>query len=175
MGGGKIMEVKIKKVHPKAVIPTYATEYSAGMDLTAVSVEIDKYGNKVYHTGLAFEIPKGYAGFIFPRSSNAKKNLWLTNSVGIIDADYRGEVTLKFKTSLRTPKNLKFWLKSWFNKPINDDDTVNVINVWDNEDYQVGERVGQLVIMPFPQIEFKEVDKLSETARNTGGYGSTGK
>lgn len=174
MGGGEVMEVKIKKVHPKAVIPTYATEYSAGMDLTAVSVEIDKYGNKVYHTGLAFEIPRGYAGFIFPRSSNAKKNLWLTNSVGIIDADYRGEVTLKYKTSLRALNTFKTWLKVYFGK-IKDDDSVDVLNIWDNEDYQVGERVGQLVIMPFPQIEFKEVDKLSETARNTGGYGSTGK
>ena len=174
MGGGEVMEVKIKKVHPKAVIPTYATEYSAGMDLTAVSVEIDKYGNKVYHTGLAFEIPRGYAGFIFPRSSNTKKNLWLTNSVGIIDADYRGEVTLKYKTSLRALNTFKTWLKVYFGK-IKDDDSVDVLNIWDNEDYQVGERVGQLVIMPFPQIEFKEVDKLSETARNTGGYGSTGK
>lgn len=174
MGGGKIMEVKIKKVHPKAVIPTYATEYSAGMDLTAVSVEIDKYGNKVYHTGLAFEIPKGYAGFIFPRSSNAKKNLWLTNSVGIIDADYRGEVTLKYKTSLRALKTFKTWLKVCFGK-IKDNDSIDVLNVWDNEDYKEGERVGQIVIMPFPQVEFVEVDILSETARNTGGYGSTGK
>ena len=159
---------------PMSTIPTYATEYSAGMDLTAVSVEIDKYGNKVYHTGLAFEIPKGYAGFIFPRSSNAKKNLWLTNSVGIIDADYRGEVTLKYKAGLRALSGFKTWFKLCFSK-ITDNDTVNVTNIWDNEDYKVGERVGQLVIMPFPQIEFKEVDKLSETVRGAGGYGSTGK
>lgn len=169
------MEVKIKKVHPNAVIPTYATEDSAGMDLTVTSWEFDEYGNKVYHTGLAFEIPKGYAGFIFPRSSNAKKNLWLTNSVGIIDADYRGEVTLKYKTTLRVLRDFKIWLKVWFKKKITEKDTVNITNVWDNEDYQVGDKCGQIVIMPFPQIEFKEVDELSETVRGTGGYGSTGK
>ena len=169
------MEVKIKKLAPNAVIPTYATEDSAGMDLTVTSWELDNYGNKVYHTGLAFEIPKGYAGFIFPRSSNAKKNLWLTNSVGIIDADYRGEVTLKYKTTLRALRDFKIWLKVWFKKKITEKDTVNITNVWDNEDYQVGDKCGQIVIMPFPQIEFKEVKELSKTERGAGGYGSTGK
>lgn len=168
------MEVKIKKLHPDAVIPAYATEDSAGMDLTAVSVEIDKYGNKVYHTGLAFEIPRGYAGFVFPRSSNAKKNLWLTNSVGIIDADYRGEVTLKYKAGLRALSGFKTWFKLCFSK-ITDNDTVNVTNIWDNEDYQVGDKCGQIVIMPFPKIEFVEAEELSETSRGNGGYGSTGR
>lgn len=175
MGGGKIMEVKIKKLHPLAVIPTYATEDSAGMDLTVVSWEFDKYGNKVYHTGLAFEIPKGYAGFIFPRSSNAKKNLWLTNSVGVIDADYRGEVTLKFKTSIRAISSLWTRLKIFIKKSLAEKDVCNVTNIWDNEDYQIGDKCGQLVIMPFPKIEFKEVDELSQTSRGNGGYGSTGR
>lgn len=170
------MEVKIKKLHPNAVIPAYSTEDAAGMDLTAVSVEFDKYGNKVYHTGLAFEIPKGYAGFIFPRSSNAKTGLWLTNSVGIIDADYRGEVTMKYKSSIRVPRTLKVLLKLIFlKKALSAKDSVSVTNIWDNNDYEAGDRIGQMVIMPFPQIHFKEVDELSQTNRGAGGYGSTGR
>lgn len=168
------MKVKIKKLHPLAEIPAYATDYSAGMDLTAVSVEFDKWGNKVYHTGLAFEIPRGYAGFIFPRSSNAKKSLWLTNSVGIVDADYRGEVTLKFKTSLRIVNSFRNMLKILFGK-ITEDDNVGILDIWDNDDYKAGDRVGQIVVMPFPSIEFEEVSELSQTQRGIGGYGSTGK
>lgn len=174
MEGGDGMKVKIKRLHPLAEIPAYATDYSAGMDLTAVSVEFDKWGNKVYHTGLAFEIPRGYAGFIFPRSSNAKKSLWLTNSVGIVDADYRGEVTLKFKTSLRMVNSFRNMLKILFGK-ITEDDNVGILNLWDNNDYKAGDRVGQIVIMPFPNIEFEEVSELSQTQRGIGGYGSTGK
>lgn len=167
------MEVKIKKVHPNAVIPTYATEDSAGMDLTVTSWEFDDYGNKVYHTGLAFEIPKGYAGFIFPRSSNAKKNLWLTNSVGIIDADYRGEVTLKYKASIRVINTLWVRLKLFFKHSVRNN--IGITSVWENTDYEVGDKCGQIVIMPFPQIEFKEVKELSKTERGAGGYGSTGR
>lgn len=175
MGGGEVMEVKIKKLHPLAVIPTYATEDSAGMDLTVVSWEFDEYGNKVYHTGLAFEIPKGYAGFIFPRSSNAKKHLWLTNSVGIIDADYRGEVTLKYKTSIRIATSFWTRLRLFITKTLNPQGSINITNIWDNDDYKVGDKCGQIVIMPFPKIEFREVKELSKTSRGQGGYGSTGK
>lgn len=174
MGGGEVMEVKIKKLHPLAVIPTYATEDSAGMDLTVVSWEFDEYGNKVYHTGLAFEIPKGYAGFIFPRSSNAKKDLWLTNSVGIIDADYRGEVTLKFKASIRVINSFWIRLKIFLN-PSSGNNTIGITSVWGETDYKVGDKCGQIVIMPFPQIKFKEVEELSKTSRGQGGYGSTGR
>ena len=169
------MEVKIKKLVPNAVIPAYATDDSAGMDLTVTSWEFDEYGNKVYHTGLAFEIPKGYAGFVFPRSSTAKKNLWLTNSVGIIDADYRGEVTFKFKTSIRVASSFWTRIKIFFKKTLKQKDVFNVTNIWDNDDYQVGEKCGQIVIMPFPKIEFKEVAELSNTERGAGGYGSTGR
>lgn len=171
------MKVAIKKLRPKAVIPAYSTEGAAGMDLTAVSVEFDKYGNKVYHTGLAFEIPKGYAGFIFPRSSNAKTSLWLTNSVGVIDSDYRGEVTMKYKSSLRVITTLKIWFKLLFRKKkgLSEEDGVDVTNIWDNDDYKAGDRVGQIVILPYPQIEFIETDVLSETQRGAGGYGSTGR
>lgn len=141
------MKVKIKKLHPDAVIPKYAKPGDAGMDLTAVSVEDEYYnGNVVYNTGLAFEIPEGYVGLLFPRSSNSKKGLLLSNSVGVIDSGYRGEVSFKFKV-LNSSMGI----------------------------YKVGERIGQILIVPYPQIEFEEVEELSETERGTGGYGSTGK
>ena len=152
------MEVKIKKLHKDAVIPTYANNGDAGLDLTAISAETDKYGNIVYHFGLAFEIPEGYVGLIFPRSSICKKTLSLTNSVAVIDSCYRGEVTAKFKQANPFPISVKV-------------DRSNLNNL----EYEVGDRVAQMIILPYPKIEFKEVDELSETERGTGGYGSTGK
>lgn len=140
------MNVKIKKLHTDAVIPSYAKEGDAGLDLTATSMSCDDYGNICYGTGLAFEIPKGYVGLVFPRSSNSKKDLWLTNSVGVIDSGYRGEVTFKYRQ-------------------------VDL----EERIYHVGERVGQLIIMPYPYIEFEEVEELSETERGSSGYGSSGK
>lgn len=150
------MKVKIKKLSENAVMPSKAHPTDAGFDLTATSVEVDDYGNAVYHTGLAFEIPEGYAGFLFPRSSNAKKDLTLTNSVGVIDSHYRGEVTMKFKP-----------VPSYKKKPID--------RVYDKNMYSLGDRIGQLVIMPIPEIEFEEADELSETDRGEGGYGSSGR
>lgn len=144
------MKVKIKKLVDNAVIPAYATEGSAGMDITATSVSFDKDNNVVYGCGLAFEIPKGYVGLLFPRSSNAKKDLLLSNSVGCLDSDFRGEVLFKFK---RTKKG-------WFKK---------------EKIYEVGDRIGQIIIIKHPTIEFVESEKLSETERGTGGYGHTGK
>lgn len=149
------MKVKIKKLADNAVIPTYATDGSAGMDLTATSKEIDNEGNIVYGTSLAFEIPRGYVGLVFPRSSNAKKALILTNSVGVIDSDYRGEVTLKFKPFLSSFGGMSFHNPAKY--------------------YEVGDRVGQIVIVPYPAIEFEEAEELTETQRGEGGYGSSGK
>lgn len=143
------MEVKIKKLHEDAVIPKYAKPGDAGMDLTAVSMKIDEYGNICYGTGLAFEIPEGYVGLVFPRSSNCKKGVILTNCVGVIDSGYRGEVSFKFKEI--------------------------ALGNFSKVTYKVGDRIGQIIIMPYPQIEFVEVDELSETERGTNGYGSTGK
>lgn len=141
------LTVKIKKLVKDAVIPTYSKPGDAGMDLTAISMGIDGKGNIVYHTGLAFEIPEGYVGLVYPRSSNSNKRLVLTNSVGVIDSGYRGEVTMKYK------------------------------QYTDQGDlpYVVGDRVGQIIIMPYPNITFEETDELSETERGIGGYGSTGK
>lgn len=143
------MKVNIKKLDEKAVIPAYAhSGVDMGMDVTAIDVEFD-YENQcfVYHTGLAFEVPTGYGMLIFPRSSNRKTEAYLTNSVGILDSSYRGELMLMFKNR----------------------DANNHV-----QPYNVGDRIGQIVIIPYPQIEFEKVDELSDTERGSGGFGSTG-
>lgn len=157
------IKVKIKKAHKDAVIPKYAKPGDAGMDLTAVSKEYDEYGNTAYDTGLAFEIPKGYVGLLFPRSSNSKTNLRLTNSVGVLDSGYRGSVSFKFKNEgyQYLSEELKKDLKGGF--------------ISFRDEYEVGDRIGQIIIMPYPQIEFEEVEELTETERGAGGFGSTGK
>lgn len=144
------MEIKVKKLVPEAVVPTRAHASDAGFDLVAVSRVIDGDGAVVYGTGLAFEIPEGYVGLVFPRSSVAKKDLVLSNCVGVIDAGYRGEVMAKFK--LMDPI-YKHEVYHW---------------------YTVGERVCQIVFMKLPEVELVESDELSESERGAGGYGSTG-
>jgi dUTP pyrophosphatase len=151
---GDEMKVNIKKLKENAVIPKYESAGAAGMDLTATSKTYDKHGNVVYGTGLAFEIPEGYVGYIFPRSSNAKKDLLLSNSIGVIDSDYRGEVIFKFK---ELP--YKFGNMASYAHP---------------KSHEVGDRIGQIIIMPYPKIDFVEVDELDETERGSGGFGSTG-
>jgi dUTP pyrophosphatase len=137
------MKIKMKKLHPDAVIPRYAKAGDAGLDLTAVEIVAD--GSLLtYKTGLAVEIPNGYVGLLFPRSSVYKTGQTLTNCVGVIDSGYRGEIMMKFSFS---PQGLE---------------------------YEVGDRIGQLLIMPYPKVEFVEVDELSKTSRGSGGYGSTG-
>ena len=150
------MEVRIKKLHPNAVIPTYAKDGDAGMDLTAVTKSYDRDGNIVYGTGLAFEIPKGYVGLVFPRSSISNLDITMSNCVGVIDSGYRGEVTAKFKPAMLFNRE---------QRPI----------ILNNRIYNIGERIAQLVIIPYPQITFVEADELSETERGAGGYGSSGK
>ena len=150
------MEVSIKKLHPNAVIPTYAKDGDAGMDLTAVTKSYDRDGNIVYGTGLAFEIPKGYVGLVFPRSSISNLDITMSNCVGVIDSGYRGEVTAKFKPAMLFNRE---------QRPI----------ILNNRIYNVGERIAQLIIIPYPQITFVEADELSETERGAGGYGSSGK
>lgn len=150
------MEVRIKKLHPNAVIPTYAKDGDAGMDLTAVTKSYDRDGNIVYGTGLAFEISEGYVGLVFPRSSLSRLDIALSNCVGVIDSGYRGEVTAKFKPAMLFNRE---------QRPI----------ILNNRIYNVGERIAQLIIIPYPQITFVEADELSETERGAGGYGSSGK
>ena len=141
------MKVKIKRLHKDSVIPSYAKEGDAGMDLTATRMWFDDDRNVCYGTGITMEIPKGYVGLVFPRSSIAKKDLLLSNAVGVIDSGYRGEITAKFKIS-----------GEYSNKHF----------------YKIGERICQIIIMPYPQIEFEEVEELSKTERGDGGYGSSG-
>lgn len=147
-----MLEVKIKKLHKDAVIPKYETIGSVGMDLTATSKKYDEYGNVVFGTGIAIQIPNGYYADLRSRSSISKYDLVLANSVGTIDSDYTGELILKFKPSV------------YFGVNRGDDDGVM---------YNVGDRIAQLVILPYPKVSFVEVDELSETERGTGGFGST--
>lgn len=150
------IDLKIKKLHPDAIIPSFAKPGDAGLDLTAVEFDTDDNGNAVYKIGLAFEIPQGYVGLLFPRSSNASKDLILSNSVGVIDSGYRGEVMVKFK-----------FVKPFGNNRALEGDFPVI--------YKVGERVAQLILMKLPNITIVETTVLSETERGTGGYGSTGK
>ena len=138
--------INIKKTNELAIIPKYEHSTDAGMDLVAVSMnETDKYIE--YDTGIAIEIPKGYVGLVFPRSSVSKLDLVQANSVGVIDSSYRNSIKVRFK-------KLK-------------DDGVCV--------YVPGERIAQLIILPYPIIGFNEVEKLSDSDRGLGGFGSTGK
>lgn len=139
------LKIRFKKLHPAAVMPTRATTGSAGFDLTAVS-ENWKDGCVIYDTGIAVEIPAGYVGMVFQRSSVYKTGLSLANSVGIVDADFRGSISFVFR-----------------------------IGYGPSQPYKVGERIGQIVFVPIPDVELVEADKLSETERGAGGYGSTGK
>lgn len=147
------MDIKIKKLHPDAVIPKYAKPGDAGMDLVATSIYYSDSNTIDYGTGLAFEIPEGYVGLVFPRSSNSKKDLILSNSVGVIDSGYRGEVVFKFRVI--KPNKHAFDLSSKI--------------------YDIGDRIGQIIILPYPKINFIESNTLSETDRGEGGFGSTGK
>lgn len=140
------MQVKVKKLSSDAVIPTYAKEGDAGMDLVATSIKQNTTFQITYGLGIALEIPEGFVGLIFPRSSIRNTELILSNSVGVIDAGYRGE------------------LQATFNKS----------NGLDSLAYNVGERVCQLIIITHPIVEWNEVKELNNTERGTGGFGSTG-
>ena len=137
------LNIKIKRLHKDAVIPTKAHATDAGCDLYATSCHYDN-GLIIYGTGIAVEIPEGYVGLVFPRSSIANTHLTLSNSVGVIDSGYRGEVMAKFRKG-------------------------------GSRGYNVGERIAQLIILPYPEVVFEEAEELSESDRGTGGYGSSGK
>lgn len=140
-----MIEVKFKKLCAEAVEPTKAHPTDAGADLTATSKKWDDEKQCwIYGTGIATEIPDGYVGLIFPRSSIRKYGLALSNSVGVIDSGYRGEIMCSFKPSGTCPT------------------------------YNIGDKVAQLIIMPYPEIIYTEVTELTETDRGEGGHGSTG-
>lgn len=137
--------IKFKRLHKDATLPKFAKPGDAGRDLTAVSMEYYD-GFIEYATGIAVEIPDGHVGLIFPRSSVTNKDLLLKNAVGVIDSKYRGEIKFRF----------------WRTKGIN------------SMVYGVGDRIGQLVIMPINTEEECWAEELSNTERSTGGWGSTG-
>lgn len=150
------MKVRFKKLNPQAATPKRAHDTDAGFDLTAVSKAFDRaHGCIIYGTGIAVEIPSGHMGLVFPRSSIADHAQHLTNSVGVIDAGYRGEIKAKFCPTVA---------------PIIAEQGQGAEMY-----YNVGERIAQLIILPIPDIEFEEVDELSTSDRGIGGYGSTGK
>lgn len=146
------MIVSIKKIDPKATTPRYAKEGDAGMDLVATSKSKEVDGYIKYGTGLAFEIPKGYVGLLFPRSSISKVDLSLANAVGVLDSGYRGEVSFHFKRAMPS----------------------SVTSHLDHVEYSVGDRIAQIVIIPFPEVIFEEVPELGISERGEGGFGSTG-
>ena len=147
-----MLNIKVKKLVPEAVIPFYAKPGDAGMDITCTSFDYDRRNDcYMYHTGLAFEVPEGYVMLIFPRSSNRKTEYYLANHVGVLDSGYRGELMLAFKKRDDNSDS--------FNKP----------------PYGVKERIGQIIILPYPMVQMIESETLSETDRGTGGFGSTGK
>lgn len=164
----KVIEVRTKKLCAEAVLPKRQHPTDAGCDLVAVSKRYDEMGNTVYGTGIAMEIPEGYVGLIFPRSSIANYYLTLSNGVGVIDSHYRGEITLKFRPM---KVNVLRWLKL-FSRIFKRGVYTEAIHF---KEYEVGERIGQIIILPYPNVVFYEWPFLSETDRGAGGYGSTGK
>jgi dUTP pyrophosphatase len=141
------MVVKFKKLHPDAETPKKAKKGDAGFDLVATEVVSNTTFQVTYNLGIAVEIPDGFVGLLFPRSSIRKYELLLSNSVGVIDSGYRGEMQATFVKT----------------------------NGLDSLKYSVGDRVVQLVIVANPVVKCVEVDELSDSERGTGGFGSTGK
>lgn len=143
------MEIKIKKLNENAIIPTRGSEQAAGYDLYACIPErilINPHKTVKIGTGLSIEIPDGYFGAIFARSGLAtKQGIRPANCVGVCDSDYRGEYIVALHNDTDIPKTII-----------------------------PGERIAQLVVMPYLPIEFEEVEELSETKRGEGGFGSTG-
>lgn len=146
-----MVNVNFKKLDKNAHAPTYGSEFAAGADLYALTggetVRFKPGETKMIHTGIAVEIPEGYAGLVYARSGIAtKRGLAPANKVGVIDSDYRGEVMV----SLHNHSNVE-------------------------QEIADGERIAQLVIAPFLAAEFTECDELTDTQRGEGGFGSTGK
>ena len=144
--------VKIKRLDRDAIIPKYAKIGDAGLDLVATNIKENTTFQITYGLGIALEIPEGFVGLVFPRSSIRNTELTLSNSVGVVDSGYRGELQATFK-KVYGPNDVRI----------------------DQTDYKVGDRIAQIIIIPYPQITFVEVDELSITERGEGGFGSTGK
>lgn len=185
------LNIKLKKLDPNAVIPKYAHDGDVGMDITAIAVDYDEENDLyIYHTGLAIETDRHFGIFLFPRSSNRRTDAYLTNHVGISDSYlYRGEIMFCFKNrdSIETNAMKEGFslLSTMIGNRVDIDyslqcaigryKTALAKNPLDLAPYKVGERIGQMVVMPYPNVTIEEVDKLSDTVRQDGGFGSTGK
>lgn len=170
-----VIRLKLKKLYEDVPTPKYATNGSAGLDLTAMSRFYDKNGNVCYGTGIAIEIPEGYVGLLFPRSSITKKDIFVKNSVGVIDSDYRGEIILKCAPSLGfADYDDVYDARYGINMDQDHFDGVTYLSDNSNNHYNIGDKCCQLVIVPIPKVVIHLVDELSETERGTGGYGHTG-
>jgi dUTP pyrophosphatase len=159
------MNINIQLLDKLAKVPTQSREGDAAWDLVATSRTIEgKYVE--YGTGIVVAIPEDHVGLLFPRSSVSNYDLNLANCVGVIDANYRGEVKLRFKTAIP----VKEWNDQIGNPfdPGQDYDEIFKI-------YNVGDKVGQLIVIPRPYLEFNVVDNLNTTNRGAGGFGSSGK
>lgn len=168
------INLKIKKLYENVPTPTYATDGSACVDLTAMSRFYDKNGNVVYGTGIAMEIPKGYVGLLFPRSSITKKDITVKNCVGVIDSDYRGEVMLKCCPTLGFANYDGDYDRYGINIDQDNFDCVTYLSDNSNNHYNIGDKCCQLMLVEIPKLHIEVVDELSDTERGIGGYGHTG-
>lgn len=154
---GKV-RCKLVNKEVETTIPKYAKEGDAGLDFVATSITAITEHFIEYGTNLAVEIPFGYVGLLVPRSSISKTDLVLANSIGIIDSGYRGEVRFRFKTTYEPTTERLVHGKARERKA-----------------YSIGDKIGQLIIIPYPQVELQLVDELEESERGDGGFGSSGK
>ena len=184
------IEIKIKKMSENAVIPKYAIDGDVGMDLTAIDVEYDEEKDMyIYHTGISIESPKHYGVLIFPRSSNRNTDAYICNHVPVIDtAVYRGEIMICFKNrdslnQIALKEEMDELLTSLQVYKDTSDAVEEAYKAYykAKEDpmkyapYEIGDRICQMVLIPYPNVLFKEVGELSETERGEKGFGSTGK
>lgn len=184
------IEIKIKKLSENAVIPKYAIDGDVGMDLTAIDVEYDEEKDMyIYHTGISIESPKHYGVLIFPRSSNRNTDAYICNHVPVIDtAVYRGEIMICFKNrdslnqiALKEEMDELLTSLQVYRDPSDAVEEAYKAYYKAKEDpmkyapYKVGDRICQMVVIPYPNVLFKETDELSKTERGEKGFGSTGK
>jgi len=173
------LPVKIKRLSEDAVLPKYAKEGDACMDVVAISCKYDEELDCfVYGTGLAFELPENYDMKIYPRSSIRKTNCYLSNSVGVLDSGYRGELIFSFKP--RTSSVIAAFIQAAI-KAINRIGkhvglgSFNLTVPEAKAPYEIGDRVGQIQINRYPSVNWIEVKELAESERGAGGHGSTGR
>ena len=158
----RTITVRVKKLYENSKLPTRAHESDGGMDMYAHSVKLLlKKGIISYGLGVALELPAFHSGYLFPRSGIYKTGLDLSNSVGLVDSGYRGEVTVKFRITFLG--FIKFILSKIFKKSFED-------NI-----YKIGDRCCQLVVLPYPKVILEPVTELSISDRGSNGFGSTGK